>query len=67
MEERWLSAEEIGAYLGIKRDTLYKWISEKAMPAHRIGRLWKFKKDEIDEWVRKDKVNKNSGEDNGKE
>ena len=67
MEERWLSAEEIGAYLGIKRDTLYKWISEKAMPAHKIGRLWKFKKDEIDEWVRKDKVNKNSGEDNGKE
>ena len=67
MEERWLSAEEIGAYLGIKRDTLYKCISEKAMPAHKIGRLWKFKKDEIDEWVRKDKVNKNSGEDNGKE
>lgn len=67
MEERWLSAEEIGAYLGIKRDTLYKWISEKAMPAHKIGRLWKFKKDEIDEWVRKDKVNKNSGEYNGKE
>ena len=67
MEERWLSAEAIGAYLGIKRDTLYTWIRAKAMPAHKIGRLWKFKKDEIDEWVRKDKVNKNSGEDNGKE
>lgn len=51
MEDRWLSVDEIGDYLGIKRDTVYKWISEKQMPAHKIGRLWKFKKDEVDEWV----------------
>jgi excisionase family DNA binding protein len=52
MEDRWLSVDEIGEYLGVKRDTIYKWISEKGMPAHKIGRLWKFKKDEVDEWVR---------------
>jgi excisionase family DNA binding protein len=50
--ERWLSVDEIAAYLGIKRDTVYKWISEKQMPAHRMGRLWKFRKDEVDEWVK---------------
>lgn len=44
MEDRWLSVDEIGTYIGVKRDTVYKWINEKAMPAHRIGRLWKFKK-----------------------
>jgi hypothetical protein len=22
------------------------------MPGHRIGRFWKFKKDEVDSWVR---------------
>jgi len=27
------------------------------MPAHRMGRLWKFKKDDIDEWVRKGGAN----------
>jgi excisionase family DNA binding protein len=52
MEDRWLSVDEIGAYLGVKRDTVYKWIGERAMPAHRIGRLWKFKAVEVDEWVR---------------
>ncbi len=52
MEDRWLSVDEISAYLGIKRDTVYKWISEKQMPAHRMGRLWKFRKDEVDEWVK---------------
>jgi len=56
MEDRWLSVDEIGDYLGIKRDTVYKWISEKGMPAHKIGRLWKFKKDEVDEWVREGKA-----------
>lgn len=51
MEDRWLSVDEIGSYLGVKRDTVYKWI-KKGMPAHKIGRLWKFKKDEVDAWVR---------------
>jgi len=53
MEDRWLSVDEIGIYLGVKRDTVYKWIREKRLPANKIGRLWKFKKAEVDEWVRK--------------
>lgn len=60
MEDRWLSVEEIGVYLGVKRDTIYKWISEKNMPSQKIGRLWKFKKDEVDAWVRKNGASKES-------
>jgi excisionase family DNA binding protein len=52
MEDRWLSVDEIAAYLGIKRDTVYRWISERTLPGHKIGRLWKFRKEEIDEWVK---------------
>jgi len=52
VDDRWLSVEEIAAYLGIKRETLYKWLAEKDIPAHKVGRLWKFRKDEVDEWVR---------------
>ncbi|MEW8333354.1 MAG: helix-turn-helix domain-containing protein [Candidatus Thiodiazotropha sp.] len=51
-DDRWLSVDEIAAYLGIKRDTVYKWINRKQMPAHKVGRLWKFRKDEVDFWVR---------------
>ena len=57
MEDRWLSVDEIAVHLGVKRDTIYKWISEKDMPAHRIGRLWKFQRDEVDNWVRDGKAN----------
>jgi excisionase family DNA binding protein len=51
MQDRWLSVDDICDYLGVKRDTIYKWINEKSMPAHRVGRLWKFKKEQVDAWV----------------
>ena len=51
MENRWLSVDDIAAYLGIKRDTVYKWLTYKKMPAHKVGRLWKFRREEVDEWV----------------
>jgi excisionase family DNA binding protein len=50
--DRWYSLTEIKQYLGISRDTVLTWIAEKDMPAHKIGRLWKFKISEIDAWVR---------------
>ncbi len=52
MSDRWLSVEEISEYLGVSKDTVYAWRSKKGMPAHRIGRFWKFKAEEVDEWVR---------------
>lgn len=51
-DDRWLSLEEIADYLGMSRDTIYNWINEKNMPSHRVGRFWKFKKDEVDKWVK---------------
>jgi excisionase family DNA binding protein len=52
MSDRWLSVEEIAEYLGVSKDTVYAWINKRHMPSHRIGRLWKFKSDEVDVWVR---------------
>jgi len=50
--EPWLSADDIAAHLGVTKDTVYTWIAEKGMPAHKIGRLWKFQASEVDDWVR---------------
>lgn len=52
MESRWLSVEEIARYLGVVEDTVYRWIERRGLPAHRVGKLWKFKTEEIDEWIR---------------
>jgi excisionase family DNA binding protein len=52
MKDAYLSVEQVAAYLGVSKDTVYTWISAKKMPAHRLGRLWKFQKDEVDTWVK---------------
>lgn len=52
LSDRWLSVQEIAAYLGVSKDTVYDWVSDKRMPAHKVVRLWKFKQEEVDEWVR---------------
>ena len=49
---RWRSVYEVAAHLGVKPATIYKWLERKSMPAHKVGRLWKFKISEIDQWVR---------------
>ncbi len=52
VQDRWWSVDELAGYLGIKRDTVYKWITRRGMPAHKVGRLWKFRREEVDHWVR---------------
>ena len=52
MEDRWLSVDEICEYLGVSRDTVYACLHGKALPGHKVGRLWKFKRVEVDGWVR---------------
>ena len=50
--ERWLSVEEIAAHLGVSKETIYRWLEKQKIPAHRMGRLWKFQRIEVDEWVK---------------
>lgn len=50
-KDRYYSMPEICKYLGISRDSALKWIANKGMPAHKIGKKWKFKLSEIDAWV----------------
>lgn len=56
MNDRWLSVEEISKHLGVSTDTIYRWIEKRGIPAHKVGRLWKFKITEVDEWVRSGKA-----------
>ncbi len=49
--EKWLSVEEIAGHLGISKETVYRWLDKGTIPAHRIGKLWKFRPSEVDQWV----------------
>jgi len=50
--EPWASVDETAKHLGIRRETLYRWIEGRGLPAFRLGRHWKFKLSEVDAWVR---------------
>ncbi len=51
--DKWISIEEAADYLGVKKVTIRDWIKkDTGIPAHKIGKLWKFKRSELDEWIK---------------
>ncbi len=35
----------------MSKDTVYRWVDSQGLPAHRIGRLFRFRLSQVDEWV----------------
>ena len=55
IEEGWVGIADVAAHLQVAKESIYRWVNSKGFPAHRAGRLLRFKLSEVDEWV------KNSG------
>ncbi|HCB96225.1 MAG TPA: excisionase [Ruminococcus sp.] len=49
--EKWIGIEEAANHLGVTKDTIRNWIKKTDIPAHKIGKLWKFRRSELDAWV----------------
>jgi excisionase family DNA binding protein len=50
--EPWVTAEQVALHLGVVKETVYRWRERRNLPAHRVGRLWKFQLSAVDNWVR---------------
>lgn len=51
-EDKYISIDEATEYIGIKTVTLRSRIKKKKeIPAHKVGKLWKFKRSELDMWI----------------
>lgn len=55
ISEPWSGLDEVADYLGVNKDTIRNWIKKTEIPAHKVGRQWKFKLSEVDEWVKSGK------------
>ena len=53
--ENWVGITEAADFLGVTKDTIRNWIKKTDIPAHKIGKLWKFKRSELDAWVKSGK------------
>ena len=50
--ENWVDIVEVATHLRVTKDSVYRWVDSKGLPAHRVGRLLRFRLSEVDEWVR---------------
>lgn len=51
----WLNAEKAAKYLGISMSNLYSIAQQGRIPGNRIGKVWRFNKNDLDSWVRANK------------
>ena len=56
LKDKWVNLEDIAEYLSVTEDTARTWVREGKLPAYKVGRRYKFKLSEVDEWVRSGKV-----------
>lgn len=54
-DDNWIGLEVASAYMGVTKDTVRNWIKKTDIPAHKIGKLWKFKRSELDDWIKSGK------------
>lgn len=55
-DDKWIGIKDTAEYLGVNKDSIRNWIKkESGIPAHKIGKQWKFKKSELDAWVKSGK------------
>lgn len=52
INEPWVSTKDIAEHLGVTITTVRKWIVAETIPCSRVGKLWKFKKTEVDAWIK---------------
>lgn len=53
IEQRYLSVGETAVYLGLSPKTVYSWAEKGIMPAYKVGRVWRFDRAELDDFVRR--------------
>jgi len=54
--EPWVSLEQVADHLTVSKDTIRNWIKEGLLPAYRVGKMYKFKLSEVDQWVREGRL-----------
>ena len=47
-----LTIKDVAAYLKVNERTVYRLAASKKIPAFKVGNAWRFRKDELDQWIR---------------
>lgn len=53
MEKTWSTVKDLAEYLSIPRSSVYEMVTMRRIPYHKMGRLLRFKRSEVDLWLEK--------------
>ena len=53
--EKWSTLDEVAEYLRVTKDTIRTWVRENKIPNYKVGKQYRFRLSEIDEWVKSGK------------
>ena len=53
MPESLLTTEQVALYLKVDKFTIYRLVTQKKLPAFRVGSQWRFKRRILEQWLQK--------------
>ena len=53
MQENLLTTEQVAQYLKIDKFTVYRLVTQKKIPAFKVGNQWRFKRRLLEDWLKK--------------
>ena len=51
MTDKWMTVKDAADYLQLSKDQIYRLAQQGKIPASKVGRGWRFRKEKIDQWV----------------
>jgi excisionase family DNA binding protein len=52
VSQRFLSLQQTATYLGLSPKTLYVWAEKRLIPAYKLGRVWRFDREELEHFLK---------------
>jgi excisionase family DNA binding protein len=57
MDDEILTLEEVAKYLKLAKKTAYRLAAEGKLPGFKVGGSWRFKKEDVHDWIEVQKGN----------
>ncbi|HIF5593281.1 TPA: methylation-associated defense system helix-turn-helix domain-containing protein MAD1 [Vibrio parahaemolyticus] len=55
MNDQILTLKDVAAYLKLAEKTAYRLASEGKLPGFKVGGSWRFKREDLEAWIEKQK------------
>jgi excisionase family DNA binding protein len=50
--EDFMTTDEVARYLRVDKYTIYRLVSQKKLPAFKVGNQWRFKRSILERWIK---------------